>query len=129
MTLWQIWWLTLTSKTCLLPILPITPDEAYYLAWARHPALSYFDHPPAISWIMAAGLPFWKTALTVRWPGVIFNHLTFLPWFGILRRLKFSNRALVFWFVLVLVGPLTGLGAFIITPDTPLVFFWSASMW
>src|ERR1700678_239220 len=102
MTLWQIWWLALAVKVALLPILPITPDEAYYMAWARHPALSYLDHPPYIAWIMAAGLPFWKTSLTVRWPGVVLNQLTFIPWIGILRRLKFSQTAQVYWLLLIL---------------------------
>ncbi len=30
---------------------PLTADEAYYLQWAYHPALSYIDHPGMVSWI------------------------------------------------------------------------------
>lgn len=29
---------------------PLT-DEAYYWMWGRHPALSYFDHPPLGAWV------------------------------------------------------------------------------
>jgi len=129
MTLWQIWFLALAIKTALLPFLPITPDEAYYFAWARHPALSYLDHPPFVAWLMTAALPFWKTALTVRWPGVFLSHLGFVPWFGILDRLAFSKRAQKYWLLAILFGPLTGLGSFIITPDIPLMFFWSIALW
>ncbi len=129
MTLWQIWWVALAVKTILLPIIPITPDETYYLAWARHPALSYFDHPPFIAWIMTAALPLWKTAIGIRWPGVFLSHLGYIPWFSILNKLKFSERAKIYWMFGMLAGPLTGLGGFIITPDVPLVFFWSLSVW
>src|ERR1700761_7784411 len=122
MTVWQLWWLTLAIKTALLPFVPITPDEAYYFAWARHPALSYLDHPPFVAWLMTLALPFWKSSLGIRLPGVLFNHLGFIPCFGILSRLKFSPRAQIFWALAILLGPLTGLGSFIVTPDVPLVF-------
>jgi 4-amino-4-deoxy-L-arabinose transferase-like glycosyltransferase len=129
MTLWQIWWLALAIKTIFLPLLPITPDEAYYFAWSRHLALSYFDHPPFITWIMAAGQPFWKTALSIRWPGVILTHLGYIPWIFVLRKLGFSERAQIYWMLALLLGPLTGLGGFVITPDVPLIFFWSLGVW
>ena len=29
---------------------PLIPEEAYYWMYAQHPALSYFDHPPMVSW-------------------------------------------------------------------------------
>ena len=31
----------------------IVPQEAYYLFYARHPALSYFDHPGILAWALA----------------------------------------------------------------------------
>ena len=32
--------------------LPLFGDEAYYWAWSRQPALSYFDHPPMVAWLL-----------------------------------------------------------------------------
>ena len=29
------------------------PDEAYYWLWSKNIALSYFDHPPLVSWFQA----------------------------------------------------------------------------
>ncbi len=29
------------------------PDEGYYWLWAKHPALSYYDHPPLQAWMIA----------------------------------------------------------------------------
>jgi 4-amino-4-deoxy-L-arabinose transferase-like glycosyltransferase len=36
-------------------LLPLFPDEAYYWEWSRHLANGYFDHPPAIAHLIAAG--------------------------------------------------------------------------
>src|SRR5207249_9824652 len=33
----------------------LLPEEAYYWTYAKHPALGYFDHPPMVAWIIAAG--------------------------------------------------------------------------
>lgn len=35
--------------------LPLATQEAYYWMYAQHPALSYFDHPPAIAWAIGLG--------------------------------------------------------------------------
>ncbi len=29
----------------------LSVDEAHYLLYAAHPALSYFDHPPLVGWV------------------------------------------------------------------------------
>jgi hypothetical protein len=29
----------------------LSVDEAHYLLYAQHPALSYFDHPPLVGWL------------------------------------------------------------------------------
>src|SRR5258708_38120534 len=31
------------------------PDETYYWDWSRHLAFGYYDHPPVIAWLIAAG--------------------------------------------------------------------------
>src|SRR5260221_13436420 len=31
------------------------PDETYYGDWSRHLAFGYYDHPPVIAWLIAAG--------------------------------------------------------------------------
>jgi 4-amino-4-deoxy-L-arabinose transferase-like glycosyltransferase len=36
-------------------VLPVFPDEAYYWDWSRNLATGYFDHPPAIAWLIASG--------------------------------------------------------------------------
>lgn len=35
----------------LAALLGLSVDEAHYLLYAAHPALSYFDHPPLVGWV------------------------------------------------------------------------------
>jgi 4-amino-4-deoxy-L-arabinose transferase-like glycosyltransferase len=48
-------------------VLPLSFDEAYYWLWSRHPALGYYDHPPAIAWMIRLGTEiFGGTSFGVR---------------------------------------------------------------
>lgn len=103
-------------------LLPLGADETYYWVWAQHPQLSYYDHPPMIAWLFSIGkfFPDWA----VRFPGVIVGHSAILVWLWIAK--DFLNESRLRWLALLLfVTPLTGLGALVQTPDTPLLFFWS----
>ncbi len=43
-------------------------DEAYYWMWGRHPALSYFDHPPLQGWLQGLSyLLFGRSLFALRW--------------------------------------------------------------
>jgi len=43
----------LALKLALLLLLPLTGDEAYFISWAQIPALGYYDHPPAVGWMIS----------------------------------------------------------------------------
>ena len=48
-------------------MLPLSADEAYYWLWSRHLAAGYYDHPPAIAFLIRAGTAlFGDTAFGVR---------------------------------------------------------------
>jgi 4-amino-4-deoxy-L-arabinose transferase-like glycosyltransferase len=48
-------------------ILPLSADEAYYWLWSRHLAAGYYDHPPAIAYLIRGGtLLFGDTSFGVR---------------------------------------------------------------
>jgi dolichol-phosphate mannosyltransferase len=52
--------------------LPLTGDEAYFWEWGRHPALGYYDHPPAAGWILwVTRQIFGETVAAVRLPAVL----------------------------------------------------------
>ena len=42
-------------RLVMAAFIPLIPDEVYYWEWSRHLAGGYFDHPPAIAWLVRAG--------------------------------------------------------------------------
>jgi len=43
------------SRLVIAFLIELTPQEALLLEYAMHPALSYFDHPPIVAWVIRAG--------------------------------------------------------------------------
>jgi len=39
-------------KIALIILVPLTGDEAYFITWGQHLALGYYDHPPAVGWVL-----------------------------------------------------------------------------
>lgn len=126
--IYKLFWLALIGKLLLTVFLPVTADESYYWVWAQKLKLSYYDHPPFISWIYWLGSQIDFYGGMVRWPGVILLHASFLIWLKILEPYFSSNQ--LFWFLaLSIFSPLYGGSGIIITPDVPLLFFYSLATW
>lgn len=67
-------------------------DEAYYWMWGRHPALSYFDHPPLQAWLQGLShLVLGRSLFALRWP--TFAALAAIVWvfYRVARRLGGDN--------------------------------------
>jgi len=102
-------------------------DEAYHFLYAKHPALSYYDHPPMMAWVEMAGLtlvgkgtPAWalRTGFIALFAGS--------TW--LLARL--TSRYYGGWagfmagFLLNVTGYYGLAAATFVLPDGPLLFFW-----
>jgi 4-amino-4-deoxy-L-arabinose transferase-like glycosyltransferase len=125
---WLIALAALTAlRLILAAVLPLSPDEAYYWLWAQHLQPGYFDHPPmAAFWIAAGTAVLGKTTLGVRLLGPLAAAAgSVLLWDA--GEQMFPNRhvgltaAALFNATLI-----SGAGSIIMTPDTPLLFFWAA---
>jgi 4-amino-4-deoxy-L-arabinose transferase-like glycosyltransferase len=109
--------------------LGLTDDEAYYRLWALAPAMSYYDHPPMVGWMIAAGR--WiagDNPLGIRFIAVLVSLIgPFVLWrtAAILFGPSVGRRAV--WIALAM--PLLAVGGVIITPDTPSVLFWGLAGW
>lgn len=98
---------------------PPTDDELYYWCWSRDLQLSYFDHPPMTALMIRATTElFGPSVFAIRLPACL-SSLAVLGVIGWLMR----PRHLLPW---VALSPLFTFGAILITPDTPLLLFWSA---
>jgi 4-amino-4-deoxy-L-arabinose transferase-like glycosyltransferase len=57
----HVLWAVFALHALLGAALGLSVDEAHYLLYAAHPALSYFDHPPLVGWLqwplVAVGVP------------------------------------------------------------------------
>ena len=107
-------------------LLELTNDEVNYWTYALYPALSYFDHPPFVGWLIRA------TTLNLLFTNEIFVRLSAVIIGGI-------NSFIIYKIGLKIKDELTGLYAAIlynssiycflisgifIMPDTPQLLFW-----
>jgi len=105
-------------------------DEAYYALWAKHLAWGYYDHPPMVAvWIRLSTMLFGEHEFGARALGTLaatagtgFIYLISWHLFG-------DRQSAIFAALLYCAMLLISAGAIIITPDTPLVFFWSIAFY
>ena len=100
--------------------IPLDPDESYYWEWSRRLALGYYDHPPAIAYLIRAGTAiFGPTALGIRFVPVLANLGGGLILFLLARQLG-GARAGLDAALLVLSLPILAAWLILATPDCPL---------
>jgi 4-amino-4-deoxy-L-arabinose transferase-like glycosyltransferase len=100
---------------------PLVPDEAYYWDWSRRLATGYFDHPPMIALMIAAGTAlFGATPFGVRFVPVAASLATILLVVDLARR-HGGTKAGLYAAVLTACVPLAAAGFVLATPDTPLL--------
>jgi hypothetical protein len=109
--------------------LELTSVESYSWMWARHPALGYYDHPGMTAWIGRLSMTlFGSSALGFRALTLLCSAgmigLTFLA----ARRLYDEQVARLAAF-LVAVLPLFFVYSATVSPDAPVLLFWSATVW
>jgi 4-amino-4-deoxy-L-arabinose transferase-like glycosyltransferase len=109
---------------------PLSEDEAYYWVWSHALAPGFLDHPPMVAlWVRAGTWIAGEGALGVRLlaplsaaaGSVLVAQTAELLFPG--RRLGLPAAALLNGTLLV------GAGAVTMTPDTPLLLFWAATLW
>ncbi len=109
---------------------PLSADEAYYRIWSHALAPGYLDHPPMVAlWIRAGTLIAGDTPLGIRLLGPIAALLGTLLLMQAARDLAQPNEHPATRAAWLLNGTLLlNAGAVIITPDTPLLLFWTATI-
>ncbi len=111
---------------------PLSPDEAYYWVWSRALAPGYLDHPPMVAlWIRAGTGLCGDGPVGVRLLAPIAAALGTLllasaaaDLGGPGQRARRALRAAV----LLNATLLLGVGSVTMTPDTPLLFFWTLAL-
>ncbi len=123
------WWLGILvalqlARLAVAASFEIVPQEAYYVFYARHPALSYFDHPGMLAWLL------WLPAHLAPPPPLLLRLVPFLlaavtlaGAYRLARRFvpEAAGRAVL---LLGLTGMLSVLTV-VALPDAPLVAAWT----
>lgn len=100
----------------------LAEDEAYYWVWSTRLAAGYFDHPPAVAWMIKAGtMLLGDTERGVRLGGLLLGALTA----GMASAMVEDRLRGV---TLLLSMPLFCLGGLLATPDAPLVAAWMGAL-
>ena len=108
--------------------LPLIPDEAYYWIWSNHLALSYYDHPPMVAYLISLSCLiyhsefFVRGALLVTWP------VTIVTTYALAKKM-FDLETAKIGILLMISSPLICAFALIITPDSPLFMFWMLTLY
>lgn len=109
----------LAVRLLIAALAPLLPDEAYYWEWSRRLAAGYFDHPPAVAWLIAAGTALaGHTPLGVRIGTLATGTAAVAAMVAIARRLGGETAALRAALFL-LCTPLAAIGLAIATTDAP----------
>jgi 4-amino-4-deoxy-L-arabinose transferase-like glycosyltransferase len=109
--------------------LPLSADEAYYWLWSTHLAAGYYDHPPAIAFLIRGGtLLFGDTPFGVRFCPVLLSiPASWFVWRTALTLTDESRAALsAVLFNLTLMAGVEMLAA---TPDAPSIAASAAYVW
>ena len=109
---------------------PLSADEAYYWVWSRALAPGYLDHPPMVAlWVRAGTALLGDGPLGVRLLAPLAAAAGSLL-LAMAAEDLFPGRRLGGPAVALLNATLLfGAGAVTMTPDTPLLFFWTATLW
>ena len=119
--------LILGLRSAVAALLPLSPQEAYYWVFSLHPAWSYFDHPPLTAYLIGFFTYFLgDQAVVIRLSALLFSFgFSLLAYF--LGKELFDSRVGFWTGAISTLLPSYAINALIITPDVPLVFFWTLS--
>ena len=109
---------------------PLSADEAYYWVWSRALQPGYLDHPPMVAlWIRAGTAVAGSGPFGIRLLGPLSAALGSVLLARAADDLYPGRRLGVPAAALFNATLFMAAGAVTMTPDTPLLFFWTAALW
>ncbi len=108
--------------------LGLSVDEAQYWDWSNNLEFGYFSKPPLIAWLIASTTYFFGNAeWSIRLASPILHFMTTIIIWLIAKKIynkKVANFIALTWTTI----PLISFGSLVISTDTPLLLFWSLSI-
>jgi 4-amino-4-deoxy-L-arabinose transferase-like glycosyltransferase len=108
---------------------PLSADESYYWIWSKALAAGYLDHPPMVAlWIRLGTSIAGDTPLGIRLLGpvsALLGSLLLMSAAEDIAPVRCAGQRAV---CLLNATLALNVGAIVMTPDTPLLFFWTAAL-
>jgi hypothetical protein len=105
-------------------------DEVYYYTYALHLQQNYFDHPPAVAWLIKifTGNLFFQQEVFIRLGAIVFAAIGTWLCFAIGKRIR--NQATGWYAALLYTASIycSIIAGTFILPDSPQIVFWLASL-
>ena len=130
-TLWILIILSVAVRSFIAGFIELGNDEVYYWTYAKFPALSHFDHPPMVGWVIqlfTLNLHF-SSEFFIRLASIVFGTVNTFLIFLIGKTIKDSLTGLYAAFLFTASFYCFIISGTFIMPDTPQVLFWLLSLW
>lgn len=108
--------------------LPLHGDEAYYWMWSHHLQSGYYDHPPMIAYMIYLTNFISESEWGVRLTNVFsmtFSAIIIFKLTSEMLNQKIALNAVIIFSSVILVHA----GYIITTPDSPLILFWTLTLY
>jgi 4-amino-4-deoxy-L-arabinose transferase-like glycosyltransferase len=118
----------LLIRFIFIGIMGLMPQDAYYDFYAQHPALSYYDHPPMIAYLLRFFTSlFGKKVFALKLADSIVTWGTVLAFYQLAKRFLSPQKV---WngLLLLLSTFMITILSLISTPDVPLMLCWTISL-
>lgn len=129
-TLWILILLSFAVRAFVAGFIELGNDEVYYWTYAKFPALSHFDHPPMVGWVIqlfTLNLHFYSEFF-IRLASIVFGTINTFLIFLIGKTIKDSLTGLYAAFLFTASFYCFIISGTFIMPDTPQVLFWLLSL-
>lgn len=118
----------LALRIVTIAVMGIMPQDAYYYFYAEHLSLSYFDHPPMVGWMLWLFTSvFGKSIYVIHAADFLVTLATICMFYTVAKRVLSPSKAVTttLLFLSTLMVSILSLNT---TPDVPLLFFWTLSL-
>ncbi|PRY03950.1 dolichyl-phosphate-mannose-protein mannosyltransferase [Pontibacter ummariensis] len=106
----------------------LMPQDAYYYYYGEHIALSYYDHPPMIAYLLRSFTElFGKSEEVIKLADFTVTAFSLLAFYFLAKQFLSARKAMLTLLLLGSTIMITNL-SIVSLPDVPLVLFWTLSL-
>jgi 4-amino-4-deoxy-L-arabinose transferase-like glycosyltransferase len=127
--IWLVILIIFIIRILIAAAMNLVPDETYYWDWSSFLSLGYFDHPPMVAWLVFVtttffGDTFWAIKAVPLLGGLGIAIILFF----LSKRYLTTVSSIIILLILANFTLVFAIGGLILTPDIPMVFFWTLGL-